>query len=224
MPRRTKVSTSLAPLAVAAGIIFLLTVVSPLAGFIVGGLTFLGGFTLLKDGRRNPLTGCGAISAGSVLMIGSIIGFAMRAGTGLAPTEPNRSRQVADNQTVDNSLPIQEKATVKLDPNLGKKYLKDDAEDAPSQPELSPEITQVPEITQTLDVAQVPEVKLVESMRKWTNNTGKFSVVAQLLKIEHGSVTLQREDGKTVKVELSKLSQMDLEYVTSTSQKTDSKR
>lgn len=49
--------------------------------------------------------------------------------------------------------------------------------------------------------------------RTWTDNTGKFSVEAELVEVKDGQAVLKRSDGKTVSVPVNRLSKADQEYV-----------
>jgi hypothetical protein len=57
-------------------------------------------------------------------------------------------------------------------------------------------------------------------VRKWTDNSGGFSVQAEFVELAGNQVALKREDGTTIHVPLEKLSSADQEYVR---QKTPSK-
>ena len=48
--------------------------------------------------------------------------------------------------------------------------------------------------------------------RSWTDNTGKFSVVAEFVAISNGDVVLKSSTGKTVRVPLERLSEADRAY------------
>jgi hypothetical protein len=52
-------------------------------------------------------------------------------------------------------------------------------------------------------------------MRTWTSQSGRQKIRAKLVAFEMGKVTLEKADGKTVEIELSKLSFNDHRYVTS---------
>lgn len=52
-----------------------------------------------------------------------------------------------------------------------------------------------------------------EELRTWSDATGKFTVVAELLDCDGAAVRLKRENGKTIKVPLEKLSSKDREYL-----------
>jgi hypothetical protein len=66
-------------------------------------------------------------------------------------------------------------------------------------------------------VAQLPREKLlVESPvkpRKWQDTTGKFTVLAKLVNVSNGIVSLQKEDGTVIQVPLEKLSEADRQYL-----------
>ncbi|MCH8043368.1 MAG: hypothetical protein IID44_06575 [Planctomycetes bacterium] len=51
------------------------------------------------------------------------------------------------------------------------------------------------------------------SARKWTDNTGKFSVEAELVEAKDGNVRLKRKDGKIMTVPVSRLSKADRDYL-----------
>lgn len=51
--------------------------------------------------------------------------------------------------------------------------------------------------------------------RKWTDNTGKFSVEAMVFEIRGDDVLLLREDGKVAKVSIARLSKPDQQYLQS---------
>ena len=51
--------------------------------------------------------------------------------------------------------------------------------------------------------------------RKWTNDTGKFSIEAELVEVKNGNVHLKRQNGKIITVRLAKLSKADRAYVAS---------
>ncbi len=53
----------------------------------------------------------------------------------------------------------------------------------------------------------------VEAVRTWKDATGKFSVKARFASYGNGVVTLEREDGKRIKVPLAKLSSADKEWI-----------
>ena len=50
-------------------------------------------------------------------------------------------------------------------------------------------------------------------VRTWTDGSGSFSVEAQFVRLEGAKVVLEREDGKTVRIDLVKLSAADQHYV-----------
>ena len=52
-----------------------------------------------------------------------------------------------------------------------------------------------------------------EEFREFTDNTGKFKVMAHLVKFEDGSVTLKKEDGSEIVVPYKRLSDDDREWV-----------
>ncbi|HRX83123.1 MAG TPA: SHD1 domain-containing protein [Pirellulaceae bacterium] len=53
----------------------------------------------------------------------------------------------------------------------------------------------------------------VQAVRTWKDATGKFSVKARFASYADGVVTLEREDGKQVKVPRNKLSSADKEWI-----------
>lgn len=54
---------------------------------------------------------------------------------------------------------------------------------------------------------------LQAQMRLWTDNTGKFSIEAELVEVKQDSVVLKKASGSTVNVPLSRLSDADREYL-----------
>ena len=58
-------------------------------------------------------------------------------------------------------------------------------------------------------------VAVSASARKWTDNTGKFSVEAELVEATGGNVRLKRKDGKIMTVSVSRLSKADRDYLAS---------
>ena len=48
-----------------------------------------------------------------------------------------------------------------------------------------------------------------EPVRTWTDSTGKFKLQARFVSEEAGKVTLEKEDGSQLEIELSKLSAAD---------------
>src|SRR5262245_39843395 len=50
-------------------------------------------------------------------------------------------------------------------------------------------------------------------LRTWTASTGKFTLKAKFVALADGKVTLEREDGSQVEIELAKLSAADRKYV-----------
>jgi hypothetical protein len=54
-----------------------------------------------------------------------------------------------------------------------------------------------------------------ESVRKWTNDTGKHSVEAELVEVKEGNVVLRKANGKTATVPRAKLSQSDRNHLES---------
>ena len=53
------------------------------------------------------------------------------------------------------------------------------------------------------------------SARKWTSDTGEFSVEAELVEAKGGNVRLKRQDGKIITVPLTKLSKADRDFLAS---------
>jgi len=51
--------------------------------------------------------------------------------------------------------------------------------------------------------------------RKWTDNTGKFSVEAELVEVKDDQVVLQKTNGKVITLPVAKLSEADREYLKS---------
>ena len=49
--------------------------------------------------------------------------------------------------------------------------------------------------------------------RTWTDKTGKFSVSAELVKVEEGKAVLRRADGKQIKVPVDQLSESDKKFL-----------
>ena len=61
--------------------------------------------------------------------------------------------------------------------------------------------------------------------RKWTDNSGRFSVTAELVSVADGKVILKRSDGSTVTLPVSRLIKADQEFLRSTlATKKDSKK
>ncbi len=52
-----------------------------------------------------------------------------------------------------------------------------------------------------------------QDLRTWKDGSGKFSIKAKFVSIENGTLTLAREDGEEVEIELKKLSPADQKYV-----------
>ena len=65
--------------------------------------------------------------------------------------------------------------------------------------------------TPSAPTASVPTE--LEPIRQWTDDTGKYHAIAQLLNADAGSVKLMRDDGFLVTVPLTRLSQPDRKYV-----------
>ena len=53
------------------------------------------------------------------------------------------------------------------------------------------------------------------SARKWTSNSGKFTVEAELVDALGGNARLKRQDGKIITVPIAKLSKSDREFLAS---------
>lgn len=52
-----------------------------------------------------------------------------------------------------------------------------------------------------------------DSMREWSDSTGNFSITAKLLEMRDGTVYLENEQGKTLKIPMERLSQSDQEFL-----------
>ena len=52
-----------------------------------------------------------------------------------------------------------------------------------------------------------------EELRTWTDKSGKFKITAKFVSVEDGTVTLEKEDGKTIEIPLEKLSAADQKLV-----------
>lgn len=52
-----------------------------------------------------------------------------------------------------------------------------------------------------------------QELRTWTDSTGRFTLLAKFVSLKDGQVTLTREDGSQMTIELEKLSEDDQEYV-----------
>ena len=50
-------------------------------------------------------------------------------------------------------------------------------------------------------------------VRKWTDQSGSYSVQAEFVELADGNAVLKREDGRVIRVPLDKLSPQDQEYV-----------
>jgi hypothetical protein len=50
---------------------------------------------------------------------------------------------------------------------------------------------------------------VAEDVRTWTDTTGKFTIMAKFVALKDGKVTLEKDDGKTVEIDLTKLSPAD---------------
>lgn len=61
-----------------------------------------------------------------------------------------------------------------------------------------------------------------ERTRKWTDSTGKFSVVAEYTGTANGTVSLRKQDGKVIKVPFDRLSEADRKWLES--RRTQSKK
>lgn len=55
--------------------------------------------------------------------------------------------------------------------------------------------------------------RTAEAVRKWTDNTGQFSVQAIVVEFRGDNVLLLREDGKVAQVSIARLSKADQEYL-----------
>lgn len=53
-----------------------------------------------------------------------------------------------------------------------------------------------------------------DDVRTWSDTTGKFKIKAKLVGVEEGTVTLEKEDGSQLEIELKKLSQADQKFIT----------
>ena len=53
----------------------------------------------------------------------------------------------------------------------------------------------------------------VESLRTWSDSTGKFKLQATLVNNTAGTVRLEKEDGKIISLPVSKLSKADQRYL-----------
>lgn len=84
------------------------------------------------------------------------------------------------------------------------------AEEPPALPLADPAATSVESAP-----AIVPEPK-PEIFRKWTDDTGTFTVVAVAARWDSNEAKLQREDGKLLTLPLAKLSATDREYLHAT--------
>ncbi len=63
------------------------------------------------------------------------------------------------------------------------------------------------------EAKRIAAAKREASFRTWASSTGNHTTEAILLSYGSGSVTLERRDGKKIKVELAKLSDADRAYV-----------
>ncbi len=52
-----------------------------------------------------------------------------------------------------------------------------------------------------------------DSMRKWTDSTGKFTTEAGFVDFKDGQVQLKKKDGKTITIPIEKLSEVDRNYL-----------
>ncbi len=60
----------------------------------------------------------------------------------------------------------------------------------------------------------VPNVFAADGeMRTWNDTTGKFKIKGKFLSLENGTVTLEREDGTELEIELKKLSPADQKFI-----------
>lgn len=64
------------------------------------------------------------------------------------------------------------------------------------------------------DSASMAKPKL-DNFRTWRDKTGKFSVVAKILRLEEGNAVLLKENGKEVSVSILKLGEEDRDYLRS---------
>jgi len=51
--------------------------------------------------------------------------------------------------------------------------------------------------------------------RKWTDNTGKFSVEAELVEVKNDQVVLKKTDGKVITLPVARLSETDRQHLQS---------
>jgi hypothetical protein len=58
-----------------------------------------------------------------------------------------------------------------------------------------------------------PVLQAQESMREWTDQSGKFKVKAKFESVENDSVVLNKADGTQIRVPISRLSQTDQDYL-----------
>ncbi len=54
---------------------------------------------------------------------------------------------------------------------------------------------------------------LADEIRTWSDATGRFKIEAKLVSQKDGKVKLERSDGKSIEIELSKLSEADQKYL-----------
>jgi len=52
-----------------------------------------------------------------------------------------------------------------------------------------------------------------DALRTWSDSTGKFKIKGKLVGVEGGTVTLEKEDGSQLEIELKKLSQADQKFI-----------
>ncbi|MGE5191803.1 MAG: SHD1 domain-containing protein, partial [Deltaproteobacteria bacterium] len=73
-----------------------------------------------------------------------------------------------------------------------------------------------------LSVLGLPSVSAADGeLRTWTDARGKFKIKAKFLSIENGVVTLEKEDGTELEIELKKLSTADQKFATEAAKKKD---
>lgn len=53
----------------------------------------------------------------------------------------------------------------------------------------------------------------ISNLCDWADSAGKFKIKAELVSVDGGNVTLKKEDGTEVKVQLAKLSKADRDWV-----------
>jgi endonuclease YncB( thermonuclease family) len=70
-----------------------------------------------------------------------------------------------------------------------------------------------PQEADTLELTTGPEATAVDPFREWSSHAGKFKVDAVLVGLSAGVATLERRDGKRIRVPVEKLSDVDREYL-----------